>query len=225
MNMETGSSPSAAENAYASLRGDILNGALAPNTRLTEMMIADRLGLSRTPVREAIKRLIMEGFVSRAPGEGLRVVGLRADEIEQIFQARLMLETYATRRAAQFATQEQICELHVLADVITACTPPRDDADLKQLSECNAQFHSRIMEAAKAPRIRNMLAAAINLGLVLRTYRLYSERDLIRSSRHHHEIAEAIEARAPEWAASVMASHLQAALAVAMRGTDRKSCP
>jgi DNA-binding FadR family transcriptional regulator len=70
-----------------------------------------------------------------------------------------------------------------------------------------------------------MLGSAIDVGLVLRTYRMYSERELVRSSRHHQEIADAIAARAPDWAASVMTSHLHAARAVAMGAGERSRTP
>lgn len=225
MNKESCNFGSAADQVYHSLREDILSGKLLPNERMTEMMIADALSVSRTPVREAVKRLIMEGFVSRVPGEGLRVVGLGPDDIEQIFQIRLMLETYAVRRAAMHATEIQIAELHELADTAHARTPPKSNADLQYLSDCNARFHKLIMEAACSPRITTMLTSAIDVGLVLRTYHMYSDRELVRSSRHHQEIADAIAARAPDWAASVMTSHLHAALAVAMGAGERGRTP
>jgi len=225
VNKESSSFVSAADQVYHSLREEILCGKLVPNERMTEIVIADALGVSRTPVREAVKRLTMEGFVSRLPGEGLRVVGLGPNEIEQIFDIRLMLETYAVRRAAIHATDAQVAELHDLADTAHARTPPRSDADLQYLSDCNARFHKLIMEAACSPRITTMLSSAIDVGLVLRTYRMYSERELVRSSRHHQEIADAIAARAPDWAASVMTSHLQAARAVAMGAGERGRMP
>lgn len=225
MNKEGFNFVSAADQVYQSLREDILSGKLPPNERMTEMMIADALGVSRTPVREAVKRLTVEGFVSRIPGEGLRVVALGPNEIEQIFDIRLMLETYAVRRAALHATDAQMAELHELADTAHARTPPRSNADLQYLSDCNARFHKLIMEAACSPRITTMLGSAIDVGLVLRTYRMYSERELVRSSRHHQEIADAIAARAPDWAASVMTSHLHATRSVAMGAGERGRTP
>lgn len=210
----------AAEQAYARLRMQVISGRLPAGTRLTESMLAEDMGLSRTPVREAIRRLILEGFLSRVPGEGLRVVGFSDDEVAQIFEIRLMLESYAARRAALHATAEDIAALRALADTMTALSPPRDAAAARALSEANARFHRRIVEAAASPRLMVMLAGAVEAALVMRTYRMYSERDLIRSSRHHHELVDAIAARAPDWAASVMAAHLQAAANVAIRPVE-----
>ncbi len=208
---------SAAQTAYDALREDIMSGTLPADARLTETTLADQLGMSRTPVREAVKRLIIEGFLTRAPGEGLRVTALQADEVHQIFHIRLMLESYAARRAALYATPEDAQELHRLADVMSAHTPPQTDADYTTISEANSAFHRLVMQSANSPRLGAMLSLAVNLGLVLRTYRMYSPRDMIRQSRHHHDIAEAITAREPDWAEAAMAAHVHAAAAVARR--------
>ncbi len=205
----------AADSAYHALRDDILSGVLKPDDRLTEVTLADRLNMSRTPVREAVKRLLIEGFLTRAPGEGLRVTGLEPDEVQQIFQIRLKLESYGARRAAEHATPAEQAELHRLADVMTAHTPPKADQDFDTISEANAAFHRTIMLAARSPRLGAMMSLAINLGLVLRTYRMYDDHDMIRQSRHHHDIAEAISARDPDWAEAAMSSHVLAAAAVA----------
>ena len=205
----------AAEGAYLSIRADILSGALRPEERLTEVTLAERLGISRTPVREAVKRLLIEGFLTRAPGEGLRVSGLQPDEVQQIFRIRMMLEGYGARRAAERASPAECVELHRLAQVMTDRTPPREQADFDVISQANADFHRLIMQAAGSPRLSSMLSLAVNLGLVLRTYRIYSDHDMIRQARHHHDIAEAISARDPDWAEAAMTNHILAAAAVA----------
>lgn len=217
--------PRAADQAHQRLRAEILSGALPAHARITETTVAERFGLSRTPVREAIRRLISEGFLRRVSGEGLRVVGFDADEVAQIFDIRLMLETYAARRAAQHATDADIAALRALAAEMRACLPARDDKALRALSDANARFHRRVVEAARSPRLQTMLSGAVDAALVLRTWRSYSEHDLTRSSQHHHELVDAIAARAPEWAASVMTSHLQAAAACVGAGPPAAGPP
>ncbi len=209
--------PSAADHAHAVLRAEILSGALAPDERLTETALAEKLGISRTPVREAVKRLIIEGLLTRERGAGLRVAALAPDEVQQIFETRRMLESYAARRAAEFATPEEAAELARLAEAMTARTPPRTEADFAAISDANAAFHRLVLAAARSPRLGAMLSLAVNLGLVLRTYRMYSARDMIRQAHHHHDIAQAITAREPDWAAAAMAAHIEAAAAVARR--------
>jgi DNA-binding GntR family transcriptional regulator len=208
---------SAADAAYLAIRTDILEGVLAADARVTETGLAEGLGISRTPVREAVKRLLIEGFLTRAPGEGLRVTGLNPDEVQQIFRIRCMLESYGARRAAEHATAADCAELRRLADVMSAHTPPASRADYDTISEANAAFHSRIMAAAQSPRLAAMLSLAVSLGLVLRTYKMYSAQDMIRQSRHHHDIAEAIAARDPDWAEAAMTAHVLAAASVARR--------
>ena len=218
MRGEQGDRPAnASESAYLALRDDIMSGLLAGDDRLTEATLADKLGMSRTPVREAVKRLIIEGFLTRSPGEGLRVTSLLPDEVQQIFQIRLLLESYAASRAALYAADADIARLQHLAEVMTSHTPPRSEDDYTTISEANAEFHRLVMLSARSPRLGAMLSLAVNLGLVLRTYRMYSERDMIRQARHHHDIAEAIAAHDPAWAEAAMAAHVLAAASVARR--------
>ena len=220
--------------AYERIRRDIVTGALGEGERLTEARLAARLGLSRTPVRAAIGRLVHEGFVERGSGYSTRVARFPEDELEQIFALRLQLEGYAARRAAQFAGEGQIASLRALAarmsglggvrapDTSSAPAPPgvRTDDGLVALSRLNERFHSLVVESARSPRLLAMLGVAIDVGVVARTYRLYSTADLARSLRHHHEIVDAIAARAPDWAESVMRSHLLAAQASVCRERD-----
>lgn len=215
MRDETLRPANAAESAYLRVRDDILSGLLSADARLTETTLAEQLGMSRTPVREAVKRLTLEGFLTRAPGEGLRVTALQPDDVDQIFQIRMMLEGYAARRAALHASADDVADLRRLAALMLAHTPPQTETDYGVISEANAAFHRRVMKASASPRLGAMLSLAVNLGLVLRTYRMYSEDDMIRQNRHHHDIAEAIAAREPDWAEAAMAAHVQAAAAIA----------
>lgn len=210
----------AAEQAYEAIRDRILSGALGENDRVTEVDLAESLNMSRTPVREAVKRLLLEGLLTRDAGPGLRVVALADDEIMQIFEIRMMLEGYAARRAATRALPEEAAELRRLAELMARHVPPRSEEDFRIMSEANEAFHNLVLEAARSSRLKAMLSVVVHLALVTRTFRMYREEDLRRSARHHLDIADAIVARAPDWAALAMATHLQAAadLAKAERG-------
>ena len=109
------------------------------------------------------------------------------------------------------ATDEQIEELGRLSELMIDHTPPRSDEDFRVLSDSNERFHKLIIEAAQSDRLARLISMTIDMALVFRTYKMYSERDLQRSSLHHREMAEALRARSPNWAASVMRSHLLAA--------------
>ena len=208
----------AAEVAYHAIRAQIMSGALADGARLVERNLADEMGLSRTPVREAITRLIHEGFAERGEGYSTRVARFPEEELDQVFEIRRRLESYAAERAAELATPAQVAELDRLTTQMEALTPPRTDADYARISTINAEFHRIIAEAARSPRLMAVLAMAVDVGIVSRTYHSYSEADLIRSARHHRELVDAIRARAPEWAGSVMSSHVLAAATSAEGG-------
>ncbi len=214
--------PAASDQAYDRIRHDIVNGVLKEHERLTEQALAKRLGLSRTPIREAISRLVHEGFVERQGGYSTRVAQFSTDETEQIFQLRLLLEGYAARRAATFASDTQIKSLRQLANTMTACTPPRSAEDYDTIARANEAFHRLICEAARSPRVTALLTVAVDVGLVAKTYRLYSEQALMRSCQHHHELVDAIASRSPQWAESVMSSHILAAQATAQENTADK---
>jgi len=203
----------ASEQAYNQIRQDIISGVLVEHERLTEQALAKRIGLSRTPVREAIKRLIHEGFIENESGYSTRVASFSVDEAEQIFQLRTMLEGYAIRRAATMATDKQILTLRTLATRMSELTPPSSADGYSEISRANEQFHRTIAEAANSTRLIALISVAVDVGLVARTYRLYSEPALLRSCQHHHEMVDAIEAHSPDWAESVMTSHLLAAQA------------
>lgn len=201
----------AKELAYRAIRAKIMSGELGDGTRLKEQSLASDLGFSRTPVREAITRLVHEGFVERGEGYSTRVAQFPEGELDQIFEIRRRLECYAAERAAKLATPEQIGELDRLSAEIADLTPPRTDNDYAQISALNAAFHRILSEAAQSPRLMAVLSTAVDVGVVSRTYHSYSDEDLIRSARHHQELVDAIRARSEEWAASVMSSHVLAA--------------
>lgn len=209
--MDGGGRRPAAEQAYDAIRHRIMSGALESGARLTEQALAEELGLSRTPVRAAITRLVHEGFVERGDGYSTRVAEFPAEELDQLFEVRRRLECYAAERAARLADPAQIDELERLAEEMEALTPPATEAAFAALSKANAAFHRVLAEAARSPRLMAVLAVAIDVGVVARTYRAYTAADLVRSARHHRELVDALRARSPEWASSVMSSHVLAA--------------
>lgn len=201
----------AAEAAYEAIRARIMSGDLPDGTRLKEQSLASEMGLSRTPVREAITRLIHEGFAERGDGYSTRVAHFPEGELDQIFEIRRRLECYAAERAATLATPAQIDELDRITRDMEGLVPPKGDEDFEKISKINTTFHRIICEAAQSPRLMAVLSMAVDVGIVSRTYRSYSPGDLERSTRHHRELVDALRARSPDWAASVMSSHVLAA--------------
>ena len=105
----------AVEKAYAAIRAGIADGRFAPNTRITEQEVAAAAGVSRTPAREALRRLHAEGLVSFTPNQGAVVTSWSIDDIDEIFELRAVLESHGAYRAASRATPKQVTRLKELA--------------------------------------------------------------------------------------------------------------
>lgn len=210
MTNETPQKMNATEQVYHIIRSDILTGKLAEGERLTEARLSEDLGFSRTPIREAIGRLILEGFIDRQKGYTTRVAYFPKDEAEQIYEIRRLVECYSVARAARLATDADIALLRSIHAAMKKDTPPRDNGAYQRLTEANEAFHRAIVSAARSPRLTALMTLALDVSMVVRTYSMFSEHDLRRSLNHHEELIQAIEARAPEWASSVMSAHLLA---------------
>jgi len=201
----------AVDRAYEAVRSGIIAGRYLAGARLTEQEIATTVGVSRTPVREALRRLDAEGLVDFTPNLGAVVTTWNEVESDEIFDLRAMLESYGARRATARASNEQIAGLRQLAELQHRESVERKTGHLERIGELNSQFHRRMQEAAASPRLVRALAGLIEAPLMMRTFQKYTPEDLQRSAQHHLEIASALEARDAEWAASVMFSHVHAA--------------
>jgi DNA-binding GntR family transcriptional regulator len=201
----------AVDRAYEAVRSGIITGRYLAGARLTEQDIATTVGVSRTPVREALRRLDAEGLVEFTPNLGAVVTTWDESDSDEIFDLRAMLESYGARRATVRATDEQIAELRRLAEFQYRESTERKAGHLERIGELNSRFHRCMQEAAASPRLIRALAGLIEAPLMMRTFQKYTLEDLQRSAQHHLEIVRALEARDAEWAASVMFSHVHAA--------------
>jgi len=201
----------ASNKAYDIIRTRILSGQFPPGTRLKEEQLCEQCGVSRTPIREALRRLHQEGLVHFAPHRGAQVPQWSDDDLEEVFALRAVLEGYAAGRAAERIQPAAINELQRTAEemerIIAVKAPGYEAAFLS----ANKKFHNTILEAAGTPRLREMLAHVIELPIMHRTFEKYSDADIARSLSHHREIIDAFRAGDSEWARSVMKSHLHAA--------------
>ena len=215
-----------AERALATLRDLIMGGELTPGARLGEVELAERLGVSRTPVREALSRLAAEGLVEITPNRGARVVTWTVAELEGVFDLRSVLEPQLTAHAVPNATPADVDELDDLARRMHEVGTPGPGQDLDALVPLNRAFHDRLVALAAHPALAAALAAAIHPPIVRRNFLTYDEASLRRSLAHHVEIVAAIRAGDRAWAQAVMTAHIHNARAVMVRaaqpeGTDR----
>ena len=201
----------AAQKAYSTLRAGIIEGKHQPGTRIKEQEIAASAGVSRTPVREALRRLEAEGLLRFVPDKGAVVSSWSDQDAEDIFELRAMLESYGARLAARKITAGQLKELRQLAEQQVSEARLRKAGFLERIADLNDHFHEALHAAASSQRLRSTLSNLASAPLVLQTFRDYEDEDLSRSAHHHLEMVEAIEAGDGEWAASVMHSHVMAA--------------
>ena len=173
--------------------------------------------MSRTPVREALRRLGSEGLVVVTPNAGAQVAVIAPTELEEIYALRGMIEGHAADRAAANIRPDQIEQLRALATDMEAAVEAGGEGLNRRFTRANAEFHRIILDAAMSPRLSAMAALVIERPLTLRTLARYSETDRRRSSRHHGELIDAFEARDGGWAASVMKSHIHAAFRALVR--------
>jgi DNA-binding GntR family transcriptional regulator len=215
----------AVERAYLAIREGIANGAYAPGAHLTAQGLAAASGISRTPVREAMRRLHAEGLISFIPNRGAFVTRLNERDVVNIYDLRVVLEGYAAETAAREASAAQIADLETLARAMTAVGDPTSPLDIDQIAHLNNEFHKLIVFAAANSRLEAALASIVEVPLVLRTFRRYSPGELRRSVSQHLELVEAIRARDGLWARSVMTGHILAgrnALLRSLEPTDAK---
>lgn len=215
-------SETSSERAVHALRELILHGAYPAGSRLGEVELAERLGVSRTPVRHALTQLTAEGLVELAPNRGARVNNWSVAELEGVFDLRTSLEPRLTALAVPNATAADLDTLADLADRMVLVGTPGPGQDLDALVPLNREFHERLVALAKHPAMATALAGAVRAPIVLRNFHTYDDDSLRRSLAHHVEIVHALRARDPEWAQAVMTAHIRNARTVMVRAAQHQ---
>jgi DNA-binding GntR family transcriptional regulator len=144
------------EHVFENLKQAIIRGNITPGEWLVENHIAQMLGISRTPVREAIHKLEREGLIERQPRGGFTVLGLSRDDIEETFGIRSVLEGYAARLAT---TKHQSKELKALEKKIEEFQVCLSKRQLDVLPGINTEFHDLLYALSKSPRLIHMINA------------------------------------------------------------------
>lgn len=204
----------AAARAYERIRKEILNGTFSAGMRLGEEELASLTGVSRTPVREALRRLSSEGFVEFHTNRGAKVASLDLDDLRELYFLRALLEGRAARLAAEHITEDELAKLGGLADAMEALGPTQSADELMKVAALNQDFHQIIIEASRSDRLAGQLASIRHVPLVHRTFLDYPVDALLRSFSHHRELVLALALREGEWAEVIMQSHIHAARVV-----------
>ncbi|PZQ60696.1 MAG: GntR family transcriptional regulator [Phenylobacterium zucineum] len=198
----------AVEKAYRAIRDGIVSGTYRPGTHLTAQDLATTTGISRTPVREAMRRLHAEGLITFIPHRGAFVAHMDDRDITKIYDLRVALEGYAAEAAAAEAREPDVAELDRLARAMSALVEGGKPQAIDEFARLNDAFHKQIVTMAANPRLEVALASVVEMPLVLRTFRRYGLDEMRRSAAQHLELVAAIRARDGAWARSVMTSHI-----------------
>lgn len=201
----------AADQAYAYMRERLIAGDFAAGTRLTEWMIADELGTSRTPVREAMRRLVGDGFLQVRRNYGTFVCSWSTKEIDELFNLRALLESEIAGVAAGRISAAQIERLSTLQAQIEERGADLERDNLARIAALNRDFHLVIADASGSARMVGVLTNAIEAPVVQQTFRRYDGAQLQRSFHHHRELIDAFSAGDSAWAQAAMSCHVRAA--------------
>ena len=198
---------SLSEDVYWQLRREIVRGELRPNQPVAEIDIAERLNVSRTPVRESMQRLAADGLVISRRRRWL-VHEHSKQEIAEIYEVRLALEGYAARLASQRISDAQIEELARLR------VPAAADGQLTVRVEHNEVFHNQLVTLAGNKRLARMLAHNRNFAFNRQVASLYTPDDLAVSGTQHIRLVQAVLARDGDTAERTAREHIQSALEI-----------
>jgi DNA-binding GntR family transcriptional regulator len=194
------------QRVYDHLRAEILAGRLEPGTELAEVALAEQLGVSRGPLREAIGRLASEGLVTVRPRRGAVVSSLSAEEFLQLYQVREALELMAVKLAVPRLGPDDIAALQALIDEMSA------RAERKQVGEffeANTAFHARLVDASGNAKLVDMYRQLLDQLGRYRKRSLQLRGNLQRSVAEHAAILRAAKRGDAERAAHLMSEHIR----------------
>jgi DNA-binding GntR family transcriptional regulator len=198
-------------SVFERLRRLILEGEYGPRERLIEEQLAERLGVSRTPIRQALTMLEAEGLVEIVPNKGAMVCSFSVEEVWDTYDLRAVLEGHAARRAAGRINEREMFRLRELAEEMEDLTRRRfedREEEIRLLVALNNEFHGTIVTASKNKRLERMIRRTIELPLVFKAFFWYTPQERLVSNHYHRQILGALEAGDGERAEIVMREHV-----------------
>ena len=199
----------AASKAYNVLLEALQNGEFDAGQRLHESDLSDLVGVSRTPIREALRQLTADGILVFQTGRGVHVAEWSTEELMELYELRALIEGHAAGRAAAKMTPPVLQRLAELADDMERLAADRENLD--EVAAKNTEFHNLIAEVGCGAQVVPVLRSVVKIHLVNRTFQRYSATDLQRSMIQHRELLEACAQGHSEWATATMRAHILAA--------------
>lgn len=174
---------------FKSLEKAILSGEFLPGAALTEQSLSDELGVSRTPVREALRQLELEGLVKNVPNKGAEVVGISEKDVDDIYTIRVHIEGLAARWAAENITDGDIEKLRDTLELQEFYASKGDSDRVKSL---DSTFHDAVYKASASNPLRQILSQLHNYIQRSRGLSIQSEGRAVAAVEEHRKIFEAI---------------------------------
>nr|WP_170604431.1 GntR family transcriptional regulator [Ruegeria arenilitoris] len=204
-------------SAYQRLLDEIRNGALLPGDRLREVELSNRIGVSRTPVREAIRNLEADGLVSHIPRLGATVRKLEYAEVMELYEMRAVLEGTAARLAARAASEVEMSELaHLNEQLAQAGTGP-------EATRINRVFHDTLLDAAKNRFLSKSMLSLQKALLILGPSQLLDSERAEEAVTEHRRVMSALLERDGAAAEAEMRAHIQTAQRIRIRALQKRN--
>ena len=200
----------AADKAYGAIREGIITGRHLPGARLKEELLAEEAGVSRTPIREALRTLASEGLVQMIPNSGYFVTSWSNHDISRICAIRALLESEAAKLAASNINYAELQRLRDMANTMSDLAQNINPDSITQIVTINRDFHHLILTTADDERLLSMALQIIELPISFRNFHSYNPAEMRRSMAHHQEIVTAFEHHDADWASAIMRGHILA---------------
>lgn len=197
------------EKVYQALRSDILAGIFEDQEELKETVLAKSYGVSRTPVREAIRQLALEGLVDTVPNRGAYVHNIHCKDVQDVYAIRSLLEGLAARWAVENITEEQI---EAMEEVLYMSEFYRRKGNWEQVYIADNRFHEWMYMASGSHLLEHMLRTFHEYVQQVRKNALKDEKRAEKSFEEHAAILEAIKKRQPDEAARLATRHIENAV-------------
>jgi DNA-binding GntR family transcriptional regulator len=207
------------EHVFDSLKQAIIRGNMSPDEWLVESHIADTLGISRTPVREAIHKLEREGLIERQPRGGFTVLGLTRDDIEETFGIRAVLEGYAARLAAIKHHKKELAPLEKKIEEFEKYLAQKQQAELTRI---NTEFHDLLYALSKSPKLVHMINGLRDQIFRFRQMILKKSRMAKISNEDHKQMLEFIRKRDAAGVEALVRGHIIRGQEMVLEAYDRQ---
>jgi DNA-binding GntR family transcriptional regulator len=221
MTRTSGESAPLARATEAAIREGIISGRYAPGARLRERELSEELGVSRLPVREALRSLRHDGFVTTSAHKGATVRTMSAEGVGELFDLRIRLEPFAAEEAARRHARGE--EHDGLAAAVAASAEATERGSVEDIMLANAHFHAQVVDAARHELLSELMAPVLSRTRWL--FAMTTFRDPHQEYRDHAEIHRAILDGNDRLAGMVMAAHIEAGRGPSLRAVGTAESP